>query len=102
MAKQFYGEAANFPGAPENFDPSDPLADKVAAIAQREHVVREKMVKIETAKLLRERVQECYKLEGVNHYQNCKEEVKAYLESIKNVGVHRSNIGPNDKAIDQQ
>jgi len=73
MAKQFYGEAANFPGAPENFDPSDPLADKVAAIAQREHVVREKMVKIETAKLLRERVQECYKMEGVNHYQNCKE-----------------------------
>lgn len=51
MAKQFYGEAANFPGAPENFDPSDPLADKVAAIAQREHVVREKMVKIETAKV---------------------------------------------------
>jgi hypothetical protein len=30
------------------------------------------------------------------------QEVKAYLESIKNVGVHRSNIGPNDKAIDQQ
>ena len=51
MAKQFYGEAANFPGPPENFDPSDPLADKVAAIAQREHVVREKMVKIETAKV---------------------------------------------------
>ena len=48
--------------------------------------------------LLRERVQKCYQLEGVNHYQNCKEEVKAYLESIKNVGVHRANIGANDKS----
>ena len=36
--------------------------------------------------LLRERVQQCYLKEGVNHYQNCKEEVKAYLESIKNAG----------------
>ena len=35
----------------------------------------------------------------MNHYQNCKEEVKAYLESIKNVGVHRANIGTtNDKS----
>ena len=48
--------------------------------------------------LLRERVQQCYLKEGVNHYQNCKEEVKAYLESIKNVGVHRANIGAHDRA----
>jgi hypothetical protein len=48
--------------------------------------------------LLRERVQQCYLKEGVNHYQNCKEEVKAYLESIKNVGVHRVNIGEHDRA----
>ena len=44
-------------------------------------------------------MQKCYQLEGVNHYQNCKEEVKAYLESIKNVGVHRANAGPNDRSI---
>jgi hypothetical protein len=43
-------------------------------------------------------VQQCYLKEGVNHYQNCKEEVKAYLESIKNVGVHRVNIGEHDRA----
>jgi hypothetical protein len=51
-----------------------------------------------TPQLLRERVQQCYLKEGVNHYQNCKEEVKAYLESIKNVGVHRANIGAHDRA----
>lgn len=133
MGKQFHGEAANFPGAPKNFDPQNPYADGVAMIQQREHIVREKMIQVETAKvrstpprrrtrdaqkkpyaprpmteplllsslvpqLLRERVQKCYQLEGVNHYQNCKEEVKAYLESIKNVGVHRANIGANDKS----
>ena len=43
-------------------------------------------------------MQQCYLKEGVNHYQNCKEEVKAYLESIKNVGVHRANIGAHDRA----
>ena len=48
--------------------------------------------------LLRERVQTCYMKEGVNHYQNCRDEVKAYLESIKNVGVHRANIGVHDRA----
>jgi len=25
--------------------------------------------------------------------------VHAYLESIKNVGVHRANAGPNDRSI---
>jgi NADH dehydrogenase (ubiquinone) 1 beta subcomplex subunit 10 len=51
MGKQFYGEAANYPGAPKNFDPANPLADKVAAIQQREHIVREKLIKVETAKV---------------------------------------------------
>ena len=51
MGKQFHGEAANYPGAPKNFDPQNPYADGVAMIAQREHVVREKMVKVETSKV---------------------------------------------------
>ena len=51
MGKEFFGEAANYPGAPKNFDPANPLADKVAAIQQREHIVREKLVKVETAKV---------------------------------------------------
>ena len=51
MGKQFHGEAANYPGAPKNFDPENPYADGVAMIAQREHVVREKKVKVETWKV---------------------------------------------------
>ena len=51
MGKQFHGEAANYPGAPKNFDPANPYVDGVAMIAQREHVVREKMIKVETSKV---------------------------------------------------
>ena len=50
--EQFAGEAGRgFPGAPKNFDPENPLADKVAAIQMREHIVREKIIKVETAKV---------------------------------------------------
>ena len=53
MGKDFVGEAANFPGPPSNFDPANPFSDGVAFIQQREHIVCEKMVQIETAKVTR-------------------------------------------------
>ena len=121
------GEATVFPAdGPAGFDPAHPYADPAASLAQREHIVREKLVKVETAKvrrrcvqrsrrcrcvqrsrrcrgaprasahtrvsrvrafcaapdphpllaraqILRERVQQCYRKEGVNHYENCRE-----------------------------
>ncbi|KAL2635439.1 hypothetical protein R1flu_006918 [Riccia fluitans] len=71
---------------PEDFDPAKPYADPVAMLEQREYIVREKLIAIEMAKVLRERVQQCYRREGVNHYQNCRPHVKNYLKSISNVG----------------
>ena len=48
------GEASVFPAeGPAGFDPARPYADPAAAFAQREHVVREKLVKVETAKVRR-------------------------------------------------
>ena len=45
------GEASVFPAeGPAAFDPAHPYADPAAAFAQREHIVREKLVKVETAK----------------------------------------------------
>jgi len=45
------GEASVFPAeGPAGFDPASPYADPAAAFAQREHLVREKLVKVETAK----------------------------------------------------
>jgi hypothetical protein len=46
--------------------------------------------------LLREKVKRCYKEEGVNHQQVCRQFVVNYLESIKNIGVHVANSGPDD------
>ncbi|KAL3692927.1 hypothetical protein R1sor_006578 [Riccia sorocarpa] len=71
---------------PEDFDPAKPYADPVAMIEQREYIVREKLIAIEMSKVLRERVQQCYRREGVNHYQKCREHVRNYLKSINDVG----------------
>lgn len=84
---------------PKNFDPEDPKKDPVAFFEQREHRVREKYVKMGEAKLLREQLKQCYYREGVNHLQNCKEIAKAYMESIKNVGVHAANSGEFDRPV---
>ena len=38
-----------------------------------EQRARERQVAYETVRLLREDVIECYRREGVNHYENCRE-----------------------------
>eukprot|EP00511_Aplanochytrium_stocchinoi_P000060 CAMPEP_0204821804 /NCGR_PEP_ID=MMETSP1346-20131115/11_1 /ASSEMBLY_ACC=CAM_ASM_000771 /TAXON_ID=215587 /ORGANISM="Aplanochytrium stocchinoi, Strain GSBS06" /LENGTH=68 /DNA_ID=CAMNT_0051947719 /DNA_START=363 /DNA_END=572 /DNA_ORIENTATION=- len=50
------------------------------ARAQR---VRERMIAVEQTKMLREKVAACYRAEGVNHYQNCKEIVDQYISRIR-------------------
>ena len=70
----------------DNFDPKYPHADPAAYLKQREHVVREKLIAVETAKILRERVKECYIIEGVNHHAKCRHIVKEYMDTIQNVG----------------
>ena len=40
------------------------------------------LISIETVKVLRERMSNCYKYEGVNHLENCKEYVEAYSNAI--------------------
>lgn len=43
----------SFPeGAPDNFNPEAPFADPVALLEYREYVVREKAIKVETAKVM--------------------------------------------------
>ncbi len=55
--ESFAGEAASFPSSPPKFfDKSNPYADPVAFVQQREHDTRERMIDIEKAKLIRERL----------------------------------------------
>lgn len=85
-----------FPEEPPQVNPDDPYGDPVALIESREFAVRRKAIDVEKAKLLREKVKRCYKEEGVNHQQVCRQFVVNYLESIKNIGVHVANSGPDD------
>mmetsp|Transcript_12064 Transcript_12064/g.20457 ORF Transcript_12064/g.20457 Transcript_12064/m.20457 type:complete len:102 (-) Transcript_12064:223-528(-) len=57
---------------------SDP-GGYILSVEQR---ARERQVAIETVRLLRRRVIECYRKEGVNHYENCKKPVQDYCEII--------------------
>uniref|UniRef100_A0A7N0T1B4 Uncharacterized protein n=1 Tax=Kalanchoe fedtschenkoi TaxID=63787 RepID=A0A7N0T1B4_KALFE len=71
---------------PDDFDPSNPYRDPVAMLEMREHVVREKWIDIEKAKILRERLRWCYRVEGIKHLQKCRHLVRQYLDSTRGIG----------------
>ena len=97
-SKSFSGEAASFPSSPpSNFDKAAPYSDPVAFIQQREHETRERMIDIEKAKLIREQLRECYRNEGVNHFENCKELVEKYTEAFEGKSLARINIMRDSK-----
>jgi len=56
--------------------------DPVKFLQAVEQRARERQIAIETVKILRQRVAECYRREGVNHYENCKEPVQDYYNII--------------------
>ncbi|KAJ3681683.1 hypothetical protein LUZ60_014256 [Juncus effusus] len=71
--------------APE-IDLDHPYSDPVAMLDYREHLVREKWIQIETAKIIREKLKWCYRIEGVNHHEKCKKLAEQYMESTRGVG----------------
>ncbi|CAL5326946.1 unnamed protein product [Camellia sinensis] len=92
-------------GAPDDFDPENPYKDPVAMLEMREHLVREKWIDIETAKIIREKLKWCYRIEGVNHLQKCRHLVQQYLDSTRGIGwgkdhrppsLHVLRLNPND------
>ena len=46
--------------------------------------------------LIREKLILCYKREGVNQAQNCRELAQRYMAEIKDIGQHRANAGKDD------
>ena len=61
--------------------------DPVAYLRANEQRARERQVAYETVKLLRQKVIECYRAHGVNHYEECREVGKAYYDLIKQKGL---------------
>jgi hypothetical protein len=48
-----------------------------------EQRARERQIAYETVRLLREDVIECYRREGVNHYQNCHDVTQRFYNVIQ-------------------
>lgn len=56
--------------------------DPVAFLLSAEQRARERQVAYETVRLLRKDVIDCYRKEGVNHYDNCKEVTETYYKVV--------------------
>ncbi|KAI9251898.1 hypothetical protein BDA99DRAFT_444307, partial [Phascolomyces articulosus] len=51
--------------------------------AARAQKIRDDWVKAMEARLIKEKLDECYRTEGVNHYASCRDLADMYLKSIK-------------------
>lgn len=56
--------------------------DPVAYLRANEQRARERQVAYETVKLLRQKVIHCYRENGVNHYEKCRDVGQAYFDVI--------------------
>lgn len=56
--------------------------DPVKYLLAAEQRARERQVAYETVRLLREDVIECYRREGVNHYDNCQDVAQRYYDQV--------------------
>lgn len=58
------------------------VKDPVKYLQSLEQRARERQVAIETVRLVRQKVINCYRKEGVNHFDNCKKEKQDYYDLI--------------------
>ncbi|ORY98822.1 hypothetical protein BCR43DRAFT_488229 [Syncephalastrum racemosum] len=58
-------------------------SDRKAVYAARNQKIRDDWVKAMEGRLLKEKLDECYRTEGVNHYNKCREIADAYLKAVK-------------------
>ncbi|KAL1931199.1 hypothetical protein VTP01DRAFT_10336 [Rhizomucor pusillus] len=63
----------------EEVDPKD----HKAVYAARAQKIRDDWVKAMEARIIKEKLDECYRTEGVNHYQNCRDLADLYIKTIK-------------------
>uniref|UniRef100_A0A7S4NIE6 NADH dehydrogenase [ubiquinone] 1 beta subcomplex subunit 10 n=1 Tax=Odontella aurita TaxID=265563 RepID=A0A7S4NIE6_9STRA len=76
-----------------------PAKDPVKFLQAAEQRARERQIAYETVRLLRQDVITCYRKEGVNHYENCKEVCETYYNTIikKDVGQVHPNWENKEK-----
>ncbi|KAJ2763100.1 hypothetical protein IWQ57_005641, partial [Coemansia nantahalensis] len=57
-------------------------ADRTELFDNRDKIVRDQWVKIMKLRIVREKLEECYHTQSVNHMQNCRELVERYLKEL--------------------
>ncbi|KAG0828365.1 hypothetical protein G6F18_009107 [Rhizopus arrhizus] len=57
--------------------------ERLAVYAARNQKIRDDWVKAMEARLIKEKLDECYRTEGVNHYQSCRHLADMYLATLK-------------------
>ncbi|KAK9763233.1 hypothetical protein K7432_010297 [Basidiobolus ranarum] len=57
--------------------------DREAVLAARNQRVREDWVKLMEERIVKKKLRECYKTQGVNHYENCRHLALSYLKSLR-------------------
>eukprot|EP00163_Fabomonas_tropica_P005089 TRINITY_DN1455_c0_g2_i1.p1 TRINITY_DN1455_c0_g2~~TRINITY_DN1455_c0_g2_i1.p1 ORF type:complete len:154 (-),score=28.41 TRINITY_DN1455_c0_g2_i1:163-624(-) len=65
---------------PNDWDREDVALREISKTA----IIRERLVKDAEREMLKQKVSRCYKTEGVNHLENCRELVAQYAEALKN------------------
>mmetsp|Transcript_881 Transcript_881/g.1815 ORF Transcript_881/g.1815 Transcript_881/m.1815 type:complete len:113 (-) Transcript_881:591-929(-) len=74
-----YPHEEHTPGVGDGIGRASNPVKYLQAVEQR---ARERQVAVETVRLLRRDVIECYRKEGVNHYENCREVVDKYAKVV--------------------
>ena len=66
-----------------------------ARLAARDAHVRESWVRAMEARIVRDQLQSCYRAEGVNHYETCRELSEKYITLLREnrVGLRFSLLG---------
>ena len=55
----------------------------IERVQDRENWIRESWVKAMEARIVRTNLEKCYRVEGVNHYENCKHLADRYTEMLR-------------------
>ncbi|KAH9989022.1 hypothetical protein BJV77DRAFT_1172751 [Russula vinacea] len=61
----------------------DRASELKARLAARDAHVRESWVRAMEARIVRDQLQSCYRAEGVNHYEACRELSEKYITLLK-------------------
>ncbi|KAJ2388326.1 hypothetical protein GGI23_006081 [Coemansia sp. RSA 2559] len=70
------------PREEENIGPVKATRENLYTADRLDKLVRAQWVKIMKLRIVREKLNECYSREGVNHIQNCRALVERYLKDL--------------------